>query len=107
MTDKLKKYIEQNVDLIDEENFERLYAGLIEARLFMFRKELIQILNHIGVQISAETASKIECIFDNMTHGQIISTAESTVPDDYTVTDAVMFILKNWDMYDWGDLYEV
>lgn len=107
MTDNLKTYIEQNIDLIDDEKFERLYAGLIEGGLFMFRKELLQLLNDIGVQIKEETVSKVECIFDSMTLDQITSTAESTVPGNYTVTDAIMFILKNWDTYDWGDLYEV
>ena len=107
MNEQLKQFVQQNIDLVDGENFERLYAGLIEAGLFMFRKELIQLLNDIGVQIKEETVSKIECIFDSMTLDQITSTAKSTVPGNYTVTDAIMFILKNWDMYDWSDLYEV
>ena len=103
MSKEIQTYVEQNIDLVDDNNFVRLYAGLIEAGLYYwYSEELLALYSQLNINISQEVIDRVQTIFDMLTPEQIIGTAEDTSGRHESVTDSIMYLLDNWHRYDWG-----
>ena len=94
----LKLFVEENIHLIDDEDYNELYR----ICPISLKDKLLELLSEIDVTVDRELVLKTGYLIDNYTYEELVDIAEEHI---FTadVNLAVEFILDNWDMFYFDD----
>ena len=98
MNNGLKLFVEENIHLIDDEDYNELYR----ICPISLKDKLLELLSEIDVTVDRELVLKTRYLIDNYTYEELVDIAEAPIfTTDVNV--AVEFILDNWDMFYFHD----